>query len=195
MTSENVSRETLKRKSPGQKQLKDLKTKYSNKSSKSKKEKVVIPEESKKLTHKQTLIAEEYIKTGNYTQSYLKFHPNAKETTARVEGYKVIHKPNVKKYIEERLKPKEEKEIKKAIADADELLEFITSVIRGEVKDQLGFETSVKDRLTATKMLADRYSLFTNPDKPKEEEKSQSKVIIEVVDNSDLEKTLYDENK
>lgn len=195
MTSKNVSRDTLKRKSPGQKQLKDLKTKYSNKSSKSKKEKVVIPEESKSLTHKQILIAEEYILTNNITQSYLKYHPNVKESSARVLGERLLHKVNFKKYIEERLKPKEEKEIKKAIADADELLEFITSVIRGEVKDQLGFETSVKDRLTATKMLADRYSLFTNPDKPEEEEKNQSKVIIEVVDNSDLEKTLYDENK
>ena len=100
--------------------------------------------------------------------------------------------------IEERLKPIEEAEEKKAIADADEILEFITAVIRGEVKDQLGFETSVKDRLTASKMLADRYKLFDKPKEPvdekEEEEKNKSKVIIEVVDNSDLEKVLY-ENK
>ena len=93
---------------------------------------------------------------------------------------------------------KEEAEEKKAIADADEILEFITAVIRGEVKDQLGFETSVKDRLTASKMLADRYKLFDKPKEPvdekEEEEKNKAKVIIEVVDNSDLEKVLY-ENK
>ena len=47
-------------------------------------------------------------------------------------------------------------------------------------------------------MLADRYKLFDKPKEPvdekEEEEKNKSKVIIEVVDNSDLEKVLY-ENK
>lgn len=193
---ENVSRETLKRKSPGQKQLNELKNKYPNSTTTPKKKKIVIPEESKKLSHKQILFAEEYIKTSNATQSYLSSHPNVKESSARVLGERLLHKVNIKNYIEERLKPKEEKEIKKAIADADEILEFITAVIRGEVKDQLGFDTSVKDRLTASKMLADRYRLFDKPESAEtENDENEHKVIVEVVNNSDLEKVLYEENK
>lgn len=193
---DNVPRETLKRKSPGQKQLIDLKTKYPNNTPAPKKKKIVIPEESKKLSRKQLLFCEEYIKTKNTTQSYLSSHPNVKESTARTEGCKLLKKPNIKKYIEERLRPIEEKEIKKAIADADEILEFITAVIRGEVKDQLGFETSVKDRLTASKMLADRYKLFNVPENPENNPgENEHKVIIEVVNNSDLESVLYEENK
>ena len=201
MEKNNKSKNNNKRKSPGVKQLETLQGKYVMQKSNSKnaKKKEVRKEEHKPLTHNEILFCEKYLETQNTTQSYLYMKPNVKESTAAVEGCKLLKKPNIKKYIEERLKPIEEAEEKKAIADADEILEFITAVIRGEVKDQLGFETSVKDRLTASKMLADRYKLFDKPKEPvdekeEEEEKNKSKVIIEVVDNSDLEKVLY-ENK
>lgn len=189
-----------KRKSPGVKQLENLQGKYVMQKSNSKnaKKKEVRKEEYKPLTHNEILFCEKYIETQNGTQSYLFIRPNVKEESAKVNASKMLTRTNIKKYIEERLKPIQEAEEKKAIADADEILEFITAVIRGEVKDQLGFETSVKDRLTASKMLADRYRLFEKPKEPvdekEEEEKNKSKVIIEVVDNSDLEKVLY-ENK
>ena len=182
-----------------QRHIKELKSKYKKKTSKNIND-IKIPEQSKKLTHKQILFSEEYIKTLNATQSYLKIHSNVKETSARVLGDKMLHNINVRNYIEERLRPyqeEKEKEVKKAIADADEILEFITAVIRGEVKDQLGFETSVKDRLTASKMLADRYRLFENPKESTNENDNaeEHKVIVEVVDNSHLEKTLFENNK
>lgn len=189
----NVSRETKKRKERNTKTLDELKGKY-NYDSKSN-TKVVVPPEAKKLSHKQILFCEEYIKCQNATKSYLASHPNVKESTAKTEGCKLLNKSNIKAYIEERLKPKEEEEERKAIADANEILEFITAVVRGEVKDQLGFETSVKDRLTASKMLADRYRLFDKPTENENgEEEKNAKVIIEVVNNSNLEKVLY-ENK
>lgn len=188
-----------KRKSPGVKQLENLQGKYIMQKSNSKnaKKKEVRKEEYKPLTHNEILFCEKYIETQNGTQSYLFIRPNVKEESAKVNASKMLTKTNIKKYIEERLKPIQEAEEKKAIADADEILEFITAVIRGEVKDQLGFETSVKDRLTASKMLADRYRLFEKPkeatNEKEEEEKNKSKVIIEVVDNSDLEKVLYED--
>lgn len=182
-----------------QRHIKELKSKYEKKTSKNIDD-IKIPEQSKKLTHKQILFSEEYIKTLNATQSYLKIHPNVKDTSARVLGDRMLHNINVRNYIEERLRPyqeEKEKEVKKAIADADEILEFITAVIRGEVKDQLGFETSVKDRLTASKMLADRYKLFESPKESSNENDNaeEHKVIFEVVDNSHLEKTLFENNK
>ena len=182
-----------KRKSPGVKQLETLKDKYVEEKPKKK----TIPKKVKssdELTHKEILFCEKYIETQNTTQSYLYMKPNVKESTANVEGCKLLKKPSIRKYIDERLKPIQEEIQKKAVADANEILEFITAVIRGEVKDQLGFETSVKDRLSASKMLADRYKLFEKPTENEEQEKT-TKVIVEVVDNSNLEKVLYEENK
>ena len=200
MKKNNEKKVIEKRKSPGVKQLENLQGKYimQKTNSKNAKKKENRKEEYKPLTHNEILFCEKYLETQNTTQSYLYMKPNVKESTAAVEGCKLLKKPNIKKYIKERLKPIQEEEEKKAIADANEILEFITAVIRGEVKDQLGFETSVKDRLAASKMLADRYKLFEKPKDPdeekEEEEKNKSKVIIEVVDNSNLEKVLY-ENK
>lgn len=186
-----------KRKSPGVKQLENLQGKYVMQKSNSKNAKK--KEEYKPLTHNEILFCEKYLETHNGTQSYLFIKPKVKPESARVLADKLLHKINVKKYIEDRLRPIQEEEEKRAIADADEILQFITAVIRGEVKDQLGFETSVKDRLTASKMLADRYKLFEKPKDPneekEEEEKNKSKVIIEVVDNSNLEKVLYEEKE
>lgn len=189
----------IKKSSPGVKKLDDLKKKYKkepvkDKPKKNTKKKIVI-DENTELTHKEILFAEEYIKTQNETQSYLKISPKVTVESARVLGTRLLHKVNVFKYVSDRLNPILKEEEKKAVADANEILEFITAVVRGEVKDQLGFETSVKDRLTASKMLADRYRLFDKPKEeptPEDENKNKSKVIIEVVDNSNLEKVLYD---
>ena len=90
-----------------QRHIKELKSKYKKKASKNIND-IKIPEQSKKLTHKQILFSEEYIKTLNATQSYLKIHPNVKESSARVLGYKMLHNMNVRNYIEERLRPYQE---------------------------------------------------------------------------------------
>ena len=63
------------------------------------------------------------------------------------------------------------------------------------MKDQLGFETSVKDRLTATKMLAERYSLFKSQEEEEKEKREMPEMKITIVDNSDLEQALYDADK
>jgi hypothetical protein len=44
-------------------------------------------------------------------------------------------------------------------------------------------------------MLASRYKLFETPKEEEKQEEKECKMIVEVVDNSDLEKTLYEENK
>lgn len=142
------------------------------------------------LRPKHKIFCEEYIKTLNATQSYLKAF-NSTYNTAKAEGYKLLARPCIQEYINKRMENVE----KQRIADANEILEFLTSTIRGEVKDQLGFETSVKDRIKASELLGKRYRLFEE-EKQKEEEKSTSKPKIEIniVDNSNLEQVLY-ENK
>ena len=51
------------------------------------------------------------------------------------------------------MKPREDK----LIADANEVLEFFTNVMRGNVKDQFGLDSSLSDRLNAGKELMKRH--------------------------------------
>lgn len=62
--------------------------------------------------------------------------------------------PKVSAYIAERLGAQD----KKRVADADEVMEFYTAVMRGEVKDQFGLDTALSDRLKAGAELMKRYS-------------------------------------
>lgn len=144
--------------------------------------------EIKELNHKQILFCEEYIATLNATQSYLSVY-KCKYNTARVESCRLLAQPSIQKYIDDRLKNAE----RKKIADADEILSFLTDTLRGEVKDQLGFETSVKDRIKAGELLARRYNLFDDKkSKNNNEPKVTPKISLEIVDNSDLENVLYE---
>lgn len=45
---------------------------------------------------------------------------------------------------------------KETIADADEILQYLTSVMRGEVKDQFGLDAPLSERTSAAKELAKR---------------------------------------
>lgn len=154
--------------------------------------------ELKPINHKQLLFCEEYIKTNNATQSYLTVYKCKTESTARTNSCKLLTHANIKAYIEERLKPKREEEIKeekKAIADANEVLEFFTKVVRGEVLDQLGLDASLKDRIMAGKELGKRYGIFKDPDDNPADRDIMPEIKITVVDNSNLEKDLYESNK
>ena len=62
------------------------------------------------------------------------------------------------------------------VADANEILKFYTSVMRGEVKDQFGLESSLSDRLKAADSLSKR--LAAAEGKPSGD--TAVKVIIDV---------------
>ena len=73
------------------------------------------------------------------------------------EGYssfvhKKLQKPNVRKVINELM----EERTKKTIAEANEVMEYFTSVMRGEVKDQFGLDAPLAERTNAAKELAKR---------------------------------------
>ena len=147
--------------------------------------------EEREISRKEIRFCEEYIKTLNATQSYLSTY-NCTYNTARTQSSRLLAKPYIKKYIEERLNKVEEKKI----ADANEILEILTATIRGEVKDQLGFETSVKDRIKASELLGKRYKLFEDKKEAEQQNKKEPpKISLEIIDNSNLEKTMFEEGK
>lgn len=139
------------------------------------------------LNKKQILFCEEYIKTLNATQSYMSVY-NCCRRTAEVNSSRLLSNAKVKKYIEDRFN-----ELKNSkIADANEVLEYFTRVMRGEEKDTLGFDASLKDRNKAGELLAKRYKLFEDKKEEKDEKNRVTpRIEIEVVDNSYLEAVMY----
>ena len=105
-----------------------------------------------KLTPKQKAFTDYYIKCGNATEAARL--AGYSESSARQIGTENLSKPSISAYIAERMETQD----KKRVADADEVMEFYTAVMRGEVKDQFGLDSSLSDRLKAGTELMKRYS-------------------------------------
>lgn len=125
-----------------------------------------------KLTLKQKAFADFYIEVANATEA------------ARRAGYKGnninkiasanLAKPHIKEYIDERVKEIEDKRI----AKAQEVLKYLTEVMRGEeveevvITENIGDyksegriikkEVAPKEKIKAAELLGKRYGLFAN---------------------------------
>jgi phage terminase small subunit len=103
-----------------------------------------------KLTPKQKRFCEEYLKSGNATDAAKK--AGYKETSCRVIAAENLSKPAISAYIKRRMDEQEAA----LVADANEVLQFYSAVMRGEVKDQFGIDASLSDRLKAADSLSKR---------------------------------------
>ena len=120
-----------------------------------------------KLTAKQRLFADEYIKSGNGTQSYIKAGYSVKsEKVAGVNATRMLGNARVKAYIDTKMAEIESHKI----ADAKEVLEFYTRVLRKEETEEVVVATKTdvitvekkpdfKDRVAVAKELMKRYPL------------------------------------
>ncbi len=109
------------------------------------------------MNEKQKAFADYYIETNNASESYKRAYPSCKtDLAARTNASKLLTNTNIQNYIKERLDSKDNERV----ASQDEVLKFLTDVMRGNVKDQLGLETPVKDRNKAAELLGKRYKLF-----------------------------------
>lgn len=104
------------------------------------------------MTPRQKKFCEYYIQSGNATDAARK--AGYSEKTARAIGNENLTKPDIQAYIHERIGDQD----KKRVADANEVLEFYSAVMRGEVKDQFGLDASLTDRLKAGDSLMKRYA-------------------------------------
>ena len=103
------------------------------------------------LTPKQRAFADYYIECGNATEAAKR--AGYSENNVGENAAKTLKNPNVSAYIAERM----EEQARKRVADANEVIEFYTAVMRGEVKDQFGLDASLSDRLKAGDSLMKRY--------------------------------------
>ena len=125
-----------------------------------------------KLTAKQKIFCDEYIIRHNATQAAIK--AGYAQKTAYAIGAENLRKPKIQDYISERMKQKESS----LIATQDEVLQYLTSVLRGESQtidtvlvgigegcqevQEVEKKPSEKDRLKAAELLGKRYGLYTD---------------------------------
>ena len=118
------------------------------------------------LTARQQKFCDEYLISGNATQSAIK--AGYSEKTANRMASENLSKPVIKKYIEEHM----EQMHSEKIATAEEVLQYLTSVMRGEsrsheiVVDSDGARVmskppSEKDRLKSAELIGKRYGIYT----------------------------------
>ena len=122
-----------------------------------------------KLTEKQRRFVDYYIETGNASEAARR--AGYSEKTAGWIGQENLQKPTIKAAIDARLRELEGKRI----AKADEVMQFLTSTLRGEVKEEhvvvegtgegrsdariIKVQVSARDRLDAAKSLLKRYPM------------------------------------
>ena len=107
-------------------------------------------EAKKHLNKRQIDFVQEYMKTNNVRQSAIKAGYSPK--TASVQGSRLLTNVKVSAYINainERLESDK-------IADIEEVMQYLTSVMRGEKKDQFDLDPSLSERTKAASELARR---------------------------------------
>ncbi|MEG1107192.1 MAG: terminase small subunit [Eubacterium sp.] len=127
------------------------------------------------MTEKQKRFADEYLIDLNGTRAYKVAYPRVKnDETASANASRMLRIAKVKTYINEQL----EKMHNEKTADAQEVLEYLTAVLRGESKSEIVVVEGIgdgcssasrmekapdeKERLKAAELLGKRYSLFTD---------------------------------
>ena len=125
------------------------------------------------LTDKQRKFCDEYLIDLNATRAYKAAYPHVKsEGAARACASKLLTKANIKTYIDEQL----DKISSEKTADAKEVMEYLTSVMRGESQAEIvviegtgdgrsdarrmSKAPDEKERLKAAELLGRRYGLF-----------------------------------
>ena len=120
----------------------------------------------RKLTERQRRFCEEYLIDGNASQAAIRAGYSKRSST--VVSTTLMKNPQVQAYLKKLLD-----ELHSAkVADAQEVLEYLTSVMRGEQSEQTlqligdgmqditSIDVAAKDRLKAAELIGKRYGIF-----------------------------------
>lgn len=137
------------------------------------------------LTEQQKRFADYYIETANATQSYIKAGYKARDKSAEVNASRLLSNAKVREYIDSKIAIKDEKRI----AKQDEILEFLSDIMRGEVREEfpigLGMgeqklvkkELDGKDRIKAAELLGKRYAMWTD------KQEIDANAVVQIIDD------------
>lgn len=128
-----------------------------------------MPLIERKLTVKQQRFADYYIELGNATEAAIKAGYSKK--TAYSIGDENLRKPEIKKYIDERM----EQLKSQRVADQQEILELLTSIARGEAtaatlrgvgmgeqEIEEDMPPTMAERIKAAELLGKRFRMWTD---------------------------------
>lgn len=121
------------------------------------------------LNDRQKAFCDHYLKSGHITQAAIE--AGYKKETAYSMGSRLLKNVKIIEYINRM----SEKSVNERIAGAEEVLEYLSGVMRGSVKDSFGLDASLSDRTKAAELLAKRYRIFE-----KQETKTENNISIEV---------------
>lgn len=117
---------------------------------------------------KQKKFADEYIISGNATQAAIKAGYSKKYTNTNAN--KLLQNTTVREYIDKIMAKHDDKKI----AKQEEVLEYLTCILRGEQTEETlkgagngvqvidDIEVSAKDRIKAAELLGKRYGIWTD---------------------------------
>ena len=120
------------------------------------------------LTERQQLFFKEYLIDSNATQAAIRAGYSKK--TAYSQGQRLLKNVEGRRLLQEMMQQRE----KELVADQDEVLKYLTEVLRGKsvahvlARDEIGADRVIqkppdeKERLKAAELLGKRYSLFTD---------------------------------
>lgn len=134
------------------------------------------------MIDKHKRFCDEYLIDCNGARAYHAVYGGDKEQ-ARIKASKLLTKDNVKEYIQNKMK-----EIaSEKVATAEEVIQYLTSVMRGEETEYLlnakgeptEIEVTAKDRIKCAELLAKRYGILT--------EKTKIEGAVPIVIKDDLD--------
>ena len=108
-----------------------------------------LQSEYEKLTEKQKRFIDYYIETGNGTEA-------CKRAGYNGENQNKLASENLTK-LDRFIRPLLDNKQNERIASQDEILEYLTRVMRGQEKDQFNLDASIQDRTKCAELLGKRY--------------------------------------
>lgn len=128
-----------------------------------------LKNEYKKLTEMQKRFIDYYIEFADAKKAAIE--AGYSEKTAKQIGSENLSK--LDRFIKVKLDEKQSQRI----ASQDEVLQYLTKVMRGEEKDQFGLDASLQDRTKCAELLGKRYGTFV------EKKEVSGDYTVELVDD------------
>ena len=139
-----------------------------------------------KLNPKQKAFADYYLATSNAYESAIK--AGYSESYAKAQAYKLLDNVGIATYMKERLAELDSKRV----ADANEVLEYLTSVMRGESQSEVIVmednrpkrvmkSPDERERTKAAELLGKRHRLFTEKVEVKDETAERALSSLELL--------------
>lgn len=139
------------------------------------------------LTPQEAKFIDEYL-VSNGRQAVLRAYPERNPKSAAQYAQDLLNKS----YINDEINFRLEKSKNESIADATEIMQYFTDVMRGKIKDQFGLDASLGERTKAAQELAKRQ--IDIPNRVNGNEQPQVVITVDWTRRKDAEDSTENED-